>query len=110
MLVFEPHQRNRTKKLFNEFAASFDGADALILSEIYEPAGRESEEDRDVNSVKLAGAVLERDKMRGVKREIFYARDLNEARILLLKMIQPGDLIICMGAGAIDSLARTLVK
>lgn len=109
VLVFEPHQRHRTKSLFKEFVVSFDNADILILSEIYDVAGREKARDSDVNSAKLAGAVLARDKSRGLSREVFYAKDLNEARVLVTRLLKPGDLVICMGAGNINLLARSLV-
>jgi len=39
--VFQPHQHNRTKMLYKDFLKSFDSADALILAEIFDVAGRE---------------------------------------------------------------------
>lgn len=52
--VFQPHQRNRTKMLYQDFLKSFDSADLVILSEIFDVAGREEEKDRNVSSWKLA--------------------------------------------------------
>ncbi|MEK9165894.1 MAG: UDP-N-acetylmuramate--L-alanine ligase, partial [Patescibacteria group bacterium] len=39
VLAYQPHQRNRTKMLFNDFVSAFDQADALILNEIFDVAG-----------------------------------------------------------------------
>ena len=40
--VFQPHQFQRTKLLFKEFSHAFGLADKIILSDIYEVAGREN--------------------------------------------------------------------
>lgn len=58
--VFQPHQHNRTKKLYNDFLKSFDCADAVILSEIFDVAGREEKEDRNASSFNLANDIRKR--------------------------------------------------
>lgn len=106
VLVFQPHQHNRTRQLFNEFVASFDGADALILSEIYGVAGRTAAEDRDVSSEDLVEAVIERDERRGKTREVAYAESIEETLAALEQTAQPDDLVLVMGAGDIFTLAE----
>ncbi len=107
VLLFEPHQHNRTKELFSEFAESFGGADVLILSEIYGVLGRTEERDETVSSKTLLDAA-----MRSVNppKEGFYAKDLLEAEAKLREMIQPNDIVIVMGAGDVDGVARNLVR
>ncbi len=99
VVVFQPHQHNRTKKLFDRFVSSFDQADLVILPEIFEVAGREAAEDQSVSSRDLVEAL----KGRGLK-QVFYARDLAEAKELVLKNLSPSDLILLMGAGDIYKL------
>lgn len=95
--VFQPHQKSRTKKLFNEFIEAFGEADVVILSEIYEVAGRESTDDKDISSRDL---VMQMKKLMPDK-EIIYARNLDETVELVNSKILPGDVILVMGAGDI---------
>ncbi|MFH1192207.1 MAG: UDP-N-acetylmuramate--L-alanine ligase [bacterium] len=125
--VFEPHSHNRTRKLFTEFSESFDDADFVILSEVYDVAGREKPSDR-VSSRELAEAVRQcRRKVGGCcaqkgftapalgagdngaaadnAEDVFYAKDLKEARRILLKNIKKDDVVLIMGAGDIYKLS-----
>lgn len=109
VLIFQPHQHNRTRKLFDEFVSSFDRADVLILSEIYDVAGRESDEDRGVSSYKLAEAVRERDRQHGVERIVIYAESLDATLEKIKEEMRHGDVVILMGAGDIYLLAKKLL-
>ena len=56
--VFQPHQYQRTYKLFNHFIGSFADADKVILLPIYSVAGREKESiKKKVNSEILAETI-----------------------------------------------------
>jgi len=110
VLAFQPHQRNRTRKLFDEFTASFDGADLLILPEIFDVTGRENPEDKNVSSAQLAEAVRRRDADHGFDREVIYASDLNQTRQIIEAKVQQNDIMILMGAGDIYTLANSLIK
>lgn len=103
VIVFEPHQHSRTHEMFNQFVESFDGADVLILSEIYEVVGRT--EERFESSKDLADHVRNRRTI----EKVLYAKDLGEAEDHLRYMVKKEDVIVCMGAGSIDLLARKLV-
>jgi UDP-N-acetylmuramate--alanine ligase len=109
VLAFQPHQRNRTRRLFDEFVPSFDGADALVLAEIFDVAGREEVSDSHVSSKQLADAVQERDREHGVTRDVTYAADLDETYAALRDRVRHGDIVIIMGAGDIYTLAKKLV-
>jgi UDP-N-acetylmuramate--alanine ligase len=108
VLCFQPHQRNRTRKLFGEFVASFDGADALVLCEVFDVTGREEAEDAGVSSKQLAEAVRERDETHGKTREVSYASSPEDAKTTLEGMVRPGDVVIVMGAGDIYTIAPRL--
>lgn len=110
VLLFEPHQHNRTKELFNDFVESFDDADVLILSEIYGVLGRTDAADA-VSSLDLLNAIEQRipagDSRVGPK---FYTKNLQDAEARVREIIQPGDVVIVMGAGDVDGVARNLVR
>jgi len=102
--VFQPHQHNRTKNLFNDFVKSFDDADLVVLSEIFDVAGREETEDQDVSSKKMAEEV----KKRGLN--VLYGKDLEETKKIVLENIDKNDIVLVMGAGDIYKVAKNLIK
>ena len=55
--VFQPHQHNRTRKLYQDFLSSFNSADVLILAEIFGVAGREEKDDQNVSSLDLVNDI-----------------------------------------------------
>lgn len=103
VLAFQPHQHNRTKKLFKDFTRSFNPADLIIFSEIYDVAGREADKDQDISSKDLAKEVEKQGK------ETLFARDLEETKKLILDNIKENDLVIVMGAGDIYQIANQLI-
>jgi len=106
--VFQPHQHNRTRGLYADFLKSFDLADEVILSEIYDVVGREEKEDQVVSSNNLVEDIAKRnEKLRG---HIFYAKNLEEARKFIDEKIKPGDVLLVMGAGDIFTIADSLVS
>ncbi|MCW1892326.1 MAG: UDP-N-acetylmuramate--L-alanine ligase [Candidatus Uhrbacteria bacterium] len=110
VLCYQPHHRNRTRGLFQEFIPAFDLADVLILSEIYDVPGREAAEDADVSSSQLADAVRERDAQAGRSRTIVFAEDLPKTESAIRSIVGPQDLLLMMGAGTIDGLARKIAE
>ncbi|MEK7189269.1 MAG: UDP-N-acetylmuramate--L-alanine ligase [Patescibacteria group bacterium] len=112
LVLFQPHHHNRTKKLFRDFAASFGRADEVIISEIYDVSGREDKGDQDVSSKDLVDAVKNSPSFSRRGRgggHVSYAKDLREAEAMLKAKIKPEDVVIVMGAGDVDAVARRLV-
>lgn len=101
VLLFEPHQHNRTKELFDDFVTSFDQADVAIISEIYHVEGR-VEDEGDISSKDIV------DKIASSK--VTYAKNLVAAEAQLRSVIEKGDVVIIMGAGNVDQVARNLVS
>lgn len=104
LFVFQPHHRSRTKSLFNEFVVSMAKVDHVIIPEIFEVAGREHKEDLDVSSKDLVNELVK------IKVSAEYAPDLETAGKMIHDQIENFDLVILMGAGDIDLLAREIVK
>lgn len=109
VLLFEPHQHNRTKELFDEFVTCFDDADVLILSEIYGVLGRNDSKGA-VSSLDLINAIEARlqpgNSRVGPK---MYAKDLVDAEEGVRSVARNGDVILVMGAGDVDQVARNLI-
>lgn len=103
VLCYQPHQHDRTKKLFDDFVATLPFADLLILVEIYNVAGRN--EGHDVSSVDLVETIRSKDAGKDVR----FAETLDTAESQLRDLVQPNDVVLIMGAGDIDDLARRLV-
>jgi UDP-N-acetylmuramate--alanine ligase len=108
ILAFQPHHRNRTRRLFDDFVVSFDNADELVLCEVYDVAGREDAADAAVSSRQLVEAVKERDARRGISRQVEYAASPAQAAELLKREARAGDVVIIMGAGDIYRIAEQL--
>ncbi len=108
VLCFQPHHKNRTKHLWQDFVTCFDRADALVLCEIYDVAGRAAEEDADVTSQKLLDEVKARDIARPLEH-MEYAPNPESAVNQTLKLLKEGDICIFMGAGDIDSALRNKI-
>lgn len=110
--VFQPHQYQRTHKLFEKFTGSFADADNLILLPIYDVAGRESESiKKKVNSAMLAEAIKTiNNKQAAVnnKRKVLYIENFDKATKYLHKNLAVGDICVVMGAGDIYQLTERL--
>ena len=102
LIVFQPHHRNRTKALFGEFVESLVTADEIILPEIFDVAGREHGE--EISSKMLADELNKKDA------KTTFTQNLEEAGELIKQKVNDFDVILLMGAGDIDFLARNLVK
>jgi UDP-N-acetylmuramate--alanine ligase len=99
--IFQPHHHNRTKTLLDDFAASFELADQVIVSEIYQVGGREDKEHEQVSSQELV------DKMQHPRK--FYAADFSAVQQIIKKINPSNAVLLFIGAGDIDDLAREII-
>lgn len=109
VLCYQPHHRNRTRGLFQEFVPSFNLADVLLLEEIYDVPGREAAEDADVSSAQLVSAIQKLDASKGRSRKVEFIPDLDTLEQAVRSIATPQDIILMMGAGTIDAVARRIV-
>ncbi|MGD2170002.1 MAG: UDP-N-acetylmuramate--L-alanine ligase [Chlamydiota bacterium] len=94
VVIFQPHRFSRTKDLFEQFINAFQKADVFILTDTYS-AG---EQDNGFSSKKLFENVAHKNKISVSEKDLTCA---------LLKVIRPHDIILFLGAGSIDTIART---
>lgn len=105
LVAFQPHQRARTASLFDDFVAALSMADALIVQEIYDVAGRE-EQQQDMNSHKLIEAI----EQAGVENDdmLFpvYSPSNEATADAIEDMVEKNDVVLIMGAGDIYTVAE----
>jgi UDP-N-acetylmuramate--alanine ligase len=101
--VFQPHQHSRTRFLLKDFARSFGGADKIVVPDIY--FVRDSEEDRkSVSSMDLVGEIS------NLGGDAIYLPGFGEIIEFLCKNLRPGDVVMTMGAGNVDEIARGVMS
>jgi len=98
VVAFQPHLHSRTKDFFEGFVVALSMADEVVLAPIHE--ARE-EEDHSVSSAMLAEAIGARARALGSYEDI---------TAHLAEHTAADDLIITMGAGAINRVAEALVR
>lgn len=99
--VFQPHRFTRTQLLAHEFGTAFTDCDILILNEIY-PAGEKP--------IPGVSAQLIAEQIRAQTHQTLeYIADKNDITKRLLEIIQPGDLVLTLGAGNIWTVGQELV-
>jgi len=99
--VFQPHQYQRTYKLFKQFSEAFFSADKTIILPIYSVAGREKQSIKKmVSSKKLVKKIND--------EKVIYLDSFSKAGKYLRKNLKKGDLCIIMGAGDIYQLTAKL--
>lgn len=98
--VVQPHRYTRLQALFNDFAACFNDADAVIVADTY-AAGEAPIEGAD--KAGLVSAI----KARGHRNAV--ALPGPEALAgMIAELAKPGDYVLCLGAGNITQWAYAL--
>jgi UDP-N-acetylmuramate--alanine ligase len=100
VLVFQPHRYTRTRDLLDDFATVLAGMEVLIVTEVY-PGGEAPIKGADGRAI--CRAVRGRGKVEPVFVE--KAEHIDEA---LRNVLQPGDVVVTMGAGHIGAIAQEL--
>jgi UDP-N-acetylmuramate--alanine ligase len=98
--VVQPHRYSRLGNLMDEFAQAFNDADMVFVSPVY-AAG-----EAPVEGVS-AQALVERTVERG-HRSVAAIADAGALADRIGEVAQPGDLIVCLGAGDITKWAAGL--
>ena len=99
--VFQPHRYSRTKFLLDEFVEHLSLSDELILTDIYAASEKVSE------GVGVSVLLEKLQKRMGPKVMFLKKEDILKH---LQDFVQPGDLVLFLGAGDIYHLSDELVK
>ncbi len=102
IVLFQPHRYSRTKALEKEFGSSFQLADLVYVTDIYAAS---EEPIAGVTGKTIADAINANNLSKAVyvpKRNILH-REIG-------RIVEPGDLVLSLGAGDIHEEATKLVK
>jgi UDP-N-acetylmuramate--alanine ligase len=98
--VVQPHRFTRLAGLFEEFCTCFNDADHVIVADVY-PAG-----EQPIPGVNR-DALVEGLRARG-HRHVTPLGDPADLARLVADIAEPGDFVICLGAGTITNWAQAL--
>ena len=102
MALFQPHRYSRTQALFDDFCTSFNQADCLVLTEIY-AAG-----EKRIPGV--SGAALVESIRRHGHHETYFEPDVDKMADHVLGRLEPGDVVLTLGAGNIWRVGERLLE
>jgi len=92
LVIFQPHRYSRTQAFLDQFATSLDKADDVTLLEIYAASEQ---------PIPGVSAELIAEKMKHGQ----FIPNFIEAAERLIEIAEPGDVIVTLGAGDVNSLA-----
>ena len=101
-VLFQPHRYSRTQALSREFASAFDGADDLVLMDVYS-AGEAPIP--GVTGKTIVDAVLEHDP----RKQVGWLPHRADIVPYLASKVREGDLVITMGAGDVTTVGPLLL-
>jgi UDP-N-acetylmuramate--alanine ligase len=103
LACFQPHLYSRTRHLAREFGAALALADVVVVLDVY-PARERPEDFPGVSGWLVAAAAA--DAATG--RPVYWTPGLDDAERALRSELREGDAVLTLGAGDVDSLARSL--
>jgi UDP-N-acetylmuramate--alanine ligase len=92
LVIFQPHRYTRTQAFLDQFASSLDLADDVTLLEIYAAS--------EVPIPGVSASLIAERMQNGI-----YLPNFVEASERVIDMAKPGDVILTLGAGDVNSLA-----
>lgn len=96
LVIFQPHRYSRTQAFLESFARTLDLADHAILLEIY-PAS-------ELPIPGVSSSLIAEKMIHGI-----FLPNFLEASDAIIAMARPGDVILTLGAGDVNSLAPIIV-
>jgi UDP-N-acetylmuramate--alanine ligase len=102
---FQPHLYSRTRLLAREFGAALALADLVVVLDVY-PARERAEDFPGVSGLLVAAAAA--DAAGG--RPVWWLPRHDDAERFLGEELREGDVLLTMGAGDVDEVARRLAS
>ena len=97
LVIFQPHRYSRTQAFLDDFALSLDLADDVTLLEIYAAS------EKPIHGV--SSSLIAEKMNRG-----HFIPNFASASERVIEMAKPGDVIITLGAGDVNSLAPIIAE
>jgi len=98
--IFQPHRYSRLRDLFDDFCSCFNDADHVLILDVY-PAGEEP-------ITNFESINLEEGLYKYGHKNVSYIKNEKNIAKTILKIMEPNDIIICLGAGSITKIANSL--
>jgi len=98
--VVQPHRYTRLRDLFEGFCTCFNDADVVVVADVYE-AGEDP-----IDGIHR-DALVEGLERHG-HRAVLGLKDASELADIIASQAEPGDLVVCLGAGDITRWANEL--
>jgi UDP-N-acetylmuramate--alanine ligase len=98
LVLFQPHTYSRTLALLGDFAAALDGADAVVLADIYRS--------RETDTLGVSSA----DIATRMTAPVTLATTPEDAAARVAALLRPGDVALVLGAGDSYRAAQALVS
>ena len=102
VVVFQPHRFSRTQELMDEFALAFNNADVLYVLDIYAASEAPIEG--------ITAEVLTENIRKYGHKNANYIGDVDTAAAKVSENLQPGDLVITLGAGSVTRLSDEILE
>ncbi|MBO0910784.1 MAG: UDP-N-acetylmuramate--L-alanine ligase [Acidobacteria bacterium] len=112
-VIFQPHRYTRTRDLMDEFATAFDGADSLLVLDVY-PASEQPIE--GVTGEALARRIAERPGAPSCRDHprcgdfARYVSSFEDAVGAVIGKAEAGDMILTLGAGSVSQVGPMLLE
>ncbi|MPZ85760.1 MAG: UDP-N-acetylmuramate--L-alanine ligase [Actinophytocola sp.] len=100
VVVFQPHLYSRTRLFSAEFGAALALADQVVVLDVY---GAREQPEPGVTGALVAGAVSL------PAGQVHYEPSFDKVPPLVVSLVEPGDLVLTMGAGDVTMLGPELV-
>ena len=98
--VMQPHRYSRLSDLFEDFCTCFNDADVVIVADVYS-AGKDPIDGVDKE------ALVEGLRDHGHRRALALESE-DDLAAIIKEIANPGDMVICLGAGNITAWAQAL--
>lgn len=100
VVIFQPHRYSRTESLWRDFADAFARADLLVITDVY-AAGEPPRP--GVSGRLILRSVLDANPALAVS----YLPRRSDVEGAFLRLTRPGDVVLTLGAGDVNTLADT---
>jgi len=102
VVFFQPHRYSRTHGLMREFSTAFYEADILYVTDIY-PAGEAPIEG-------VTSAILVDSIQAHGHKQAYMAPELQQIPAVAMQVLEPGDVVLSLGAGNIWRAGEQILK
>jgi len=99
-VVFQPHLFSRTRDQAEAFGRALLAADRAVVTDVYAS--------REAPLPGVTGELVTRAATTSGHRSVHYCRDWQDVPEILAAEVEPGDVVLTLGAGDIYKLARQL--